>query len=420
MPAGISRREFIALAAAGFAAQGVLGQGRSFDKTYAYVGSWALGTNGFGTGGGGGISLFEVGEDGSLSFRSHTGPEFEDLNAGYLTISADGRFLYSTEEVSDLHDVAGAGGGILSFAINPGDGSLTHLNTQASMGVNPAMIVIDSSGKLLLASNHAGYEASTRVVIRNGEPEVERVFDDATVAVFPINADGTLAPASDVAILDRVAGVPGVASQRGPHAHSVAFDATNERILVADKGANRLYTYRLNKAEMKLEDAKHFPVAEGVAPRHSAFHPRASLVFVSNERESSLASFRFDSNSGDIQHIQTVASVPQDFAGRNIPSDIKLHPNGNFVYTGNRGHNSISIHRIDESNGLMELVDIVPSGGATPRGFTFDPTGNYLMVANQGSNQVSTFAVNAQSGRITPTGATADVRRPACIKFLQL
>ena len=279
MPAGISRREFIALAAAGFAAQGVLGQGRSFDKTYAYVGSWALGTNGFGTGGGGGISLFEVGEDGSLSFRSHTGPEFEDLNAGYLTISADGRFLYSTEEVSDLHDVAGAGGGILSFAINPGDGSLTHLNTQASMGVNPAMIVIDSSGKLLLASNHAGYEASTRVVIRNGEPEVERVFDDATVAVFPINADGTLAPASDVAILDRVAGVPGVASQRGPHAHSVAFDATNERILVADKHLTFRTRTRSDHIGRNRIRALHYRLIQHVG-YHAAFLLKRKLRFI--------------------------------------------------------------------------------------------------------------------------------------------
>ncbi len=418
MPTTISRREFIAFTAAGLAAASTVGQAASMGKTYAYVGAWTQGP-GFGKGGGGGISVFEVNTDGSLTFVSRTGPEFEDLNAGFLAISADGRFLYSTEEVSDLNDEAGAGGGVLSFAINPQDGSLTHLNTQPSMGTNPSMIAIDDSGKLLLVSNHGGIGAVTRVVVKNGVPEIEKVFDDATLAVLPLNANGTISAASDVAILDRVGGVKGVDSQRSAHAHSVVFDPSNERVLVGDKGSNRLYTYRLNKKKMRLEDAKHFSVAPGIAPRHSAFHQSAPFVFVSNESEPSLSSFRYHSKTGELEFVQTVSSIPQGDATLTRPSDIKLHPNGKFVYTGNRGHNSIAVHRIDLATGKLKEVEIVPSGGIGPRGITFDPSGNYLLVANQGSNQLSTFIVDPENGRMSLTDAQAEVLKPACIKFLR-
>ena len=66
----------------------------------------------------------------------------------------------------------------------------------------------------------------------------------------------------------------------------------------------------------------------------------------------------------------------------------------------------------------MTEVDIASVQGAGPRGFNFEPSGRYLYAANQGSNSVVTFAVDPDSGMMTPTGATAEVLKPACIKFL--
>ncbi len=419
----LSRREFVTLTAAGLAATAIGGramaQMTNNQKTYAYVGSWTQGR--FGTGGGGGISVFEVDSHGSLTLKSQTGSDLEDLNAGYLAISADGRFLYSTEEVSDLNEEAGAGGGIFSFAINPNDGSLTHLNTQPSMGSNPSMINIDNTGKMLVSSTHGGYGFVTRAEINDGVPEVVKAYDDATVAIFPINADGTLEPAVDVAILDRIAGVPDSRDQSSPHAHAVVFDSTNQNIIVADKGANRIYSFRLNKKEMKFENPQYITAPdEGVMPRHIAVHQTAPYFFLSHEGAPSLSSYHFDSDTGKIEFVQMVSSLPAGDTGRSRPSDIKLHPNGNFVYTANRSHNSIAIHSIDETTGEMTVVDVTPSAGAEPRGITFDSTGKYLFVANQRANEIATFEVDPNSGKITPTGATAEVLKPGCIKLLQV
>jgi 6-phosphogluconolactonase len=412
----ITRRDFVALVGAGLAATVNTLQAQSSGKTYAYVGSWTQGP--FGVGGGGGISVFEVNtDDGSLLPLSQTGAEFENLNAGFLCITPDGEHLYSTNEVGNLDGEFGGGGGVLSFSIDRDTGAISHLNTQQSMGVNPAYISIDPTGSRVLTSNHGDYRPATTVVERDGVSVIEKIYDDGTVSMFPVRPDGTLAPASDVAVLERLGGVDPV-SQQSPHAHSVVLDPSNSFVVVCDKGADRVYTYRINSESNTFEDEKFVQTQAGIAPRHPVFHPRLPYIFMTNERGSTVSSYQYDPDTAALTFIQQISMIPADFTERNNPSDIKVHPNGKFVYACNRGHNSVAIYSIEEATGTLTLVDIVPSGGSTPRGITFGASGEHVFVANQGSNQVVTFAVNADSGMITPTGATADVLKPACVKFL--
>jgi 6-phosphogluconolactonase len=97
-----------------------------------------------------------------------------------------------------------------------------------------------------------------------------------------------------------------------------------------------------------------------------------------------------------------------------------VHPNGRFVYSSNRGHNSLAIFRIDDATGRLTLVDITPTQGNTPRAFNYDPTGRFIFAANQGSSNIVTFAVDSNSGMLTPTGAKVEVPRPVCVKFATL
>jgi len=412
----LSRREFVALMGAGLAASSAAAQLQPQRTLYAYVGSWTQGP--FGVGGGGGIQVFTVDmSDGSLTPMSRTGPEFDNLNAGYLSISPNGRVLYSTNEIKNLNGEFGAGGGILSFSIDQSDGSLTHMNTQPSMGVNPAYVTIDATGAWVLATNHGNYDPVVTVVKRDGIPEIEKIYDDGTVSMFPVRPDGTLDPASDVAVLERLSSVDPVA-QQSSHAHSANFDPSNSFVIVCDKGTDRLYTYRVDAVSRTLADGKFFATAPGISPRHSAFHPRLPYVFVINERASTVSSFQFDADTRDVSHIQSVSTLPADFTTRNTTADIRVHPDGQFVYGSNRGHDSIAIYRIDEASGELTTVDIVSTLGQTPRGFNFDPSGRYIFVANQGSNSVVTFEVDPDSGLLTPTGAQAEALKPACVKFL--
>ena len=143
-------------------------------------------------------------------------------------------------------------------------------------------------------------------------------------------------------------------------------------------------------------------------------------VFIINERESSLASFHFDSKTGDVRPIQTVPTIPAGYTGRNAPADIRVHPNGKFLYGSNRGHDSIAIFRIDEATGKITPVDIVSAQGSNSREFNFEPSGKYIFVTNMATNNVVTFSVDPESGKMTPAGAKTEVPKPVCVKFATL
>ena len=410
-----SRRDFFALLGAGLVAGTTAPQAQSGKRLFAYVASWTSGP-GIGVGNGGGISVFSVAmATGALAPVMRTGQEFDRMNTGYLAVNPNGRFLYATNEV-ESYDTEYGGGAVLTFAINQADGTIAHVGTQPSMGVWPAYISIDKTGSRVTVANHGNYDPSVRVVTRNGVPEVEKVWDDGTVALLPVKADGTLDRASDVAILERTQSVDKV-TQRSAHAHSVNWDPTERMVVVCDKGCDRVYTYRVAEGSRTLAAGSALKTEPGIAPRHSSFHPRLPYVFIVNERQSSLSSYQYDAKTADIRLVQTMPTIPADYTMNNSPADVHVHPNGRYVYSSNRGHNSLAMFRIDEASGRMTLVDIVPTQGATPRGFNFDPSGRFLFAANQGTGNIVTFAVDGDTGKLTPTGAKVDVPRPVCVQF---
>ena len=409
-----SRRDFFALTGTALAGATVASAYQAPKKLYAFVASWTRGP--FGQGGGGGITTFTVNmSDGSLTQVSKTGADFEGLNGGSMCISADGRFLYCTHEAPNLNGKAGAGGGVHAFSINRDSGALTHLNVQPSMGVNPCFMIVDKTGKRVIVANHGDFVKALRVVKRNGVPVIENPTDDGTVAMFEVKADGSLEAACDVAVFERRS-----LAEAGPGAaaHSVNFDNSGRWVVACDVGADHIYVYPFDAGARTLGKGKSFPTPPGRAPRHSVFHLRLPYFFITNERESILSSFHFDSKTGDVRPIHTAATIPTDFKERNSLADIRLHPNGKFVYGSNRGHDSLAIFKVEEETGKMLPVDIASVLGGNPREFDFEPSGKFLYVGNQTTNQMVTFAVDPDTGKIMPTGVRTEVLKPACVKFL--
>ena len=412
----LSRRELLAAGGIALAGASVAQAFQAPPKLYAFVSSWTKGP--FGQGGGGGITVFTVNRaDGSLTQVAKTSAEFDGVSGGNLCISPDGRFLYCTNEMPNLGGKAGAGGGVLSFAINRGNGSLTHLNTLPSMGVNPCFVIIDKTGQRVLVANHGDFVKAVRVVKRNGVPVIENLTDDGTVAMFAVKPDGSLEPACDVAVFDRR---PPDQPGAGAAAHSVNFDNTGKWVIACDVGADHIYVFPFDPVARTLTNGKSFATPTGRAPRHSAVHPRLPYFFITNERESILSSFHFDARTGEVAPVHTAPTIPADFKERNSLADIRLHPNGNFVYASNRGHDSLAIFRIEQDSGKMILVDIASTQGGNPREFDFEPSGKFLYVGNQTTNQMVTFAVDGATGKITSTGARAEISKPSCVKFVEL
>ncbi|MCH8215925.1 MAG: beta-propeller fold lactonase family protein [Planctomycetes bacterium] len=111
-------------------------------------------------------------------------------------------------------------------------------------------------------------------------------------------------------------------------------------------------------------------------------------------------------------------SPPPGFTGSNGCAELCLHPNGQFLYASNRGHDSIAIYRVDAAQGTLSLIEHQTTAIETPRNFCLDPTGRYCLVANQSADTVVVFRVDVRSGQLVPTEHAVSVGRPVCVRFL--
>ena len=102
----------------------------------------------------------------------------------------------------------------------------------------------------------------------------------------------------------------------------------------------------------------------------------------------------------------------------NSSSEIVVHTNGKFVYSANRGNDSVTLYHADPVTGGLDAREVEPVRGSWPRNINLDPTGKWLLAAGAHSNTVSIFEIDPQSGELTfQTRGIVNVPNPICILF---
>ncbi len=318
----------------------------------------------------------------------------ETAHPSYLIVHPNHRFLYAVNE----HETATEPGNtITAFAMDTKTGKLTFLNRVSSKGVGPCHIAIDKTGKILVAAN----------------------FGSGSVAAFPIHSDGKLGEAS--AFIQHQGSSIDPERQAGPHAHCVVFSPDNRFVIVADRGLDKVFVYRLNLSTGSLapNDPPFIALHPGWGPRHLAFHPNGKYLYVVSEMGSRLTTLDYNAANGTLKELQTVSALPDGFTGRNVSAEVRVDSAGRFVYGSNRGDNSIGVFAIDPNTGTLTLVEHASTQGKTPRNFSLDPTGAYLFAANQDSASIVIFRVDQGTGKLTPTGKVlTDATEPTCVLFV--
>jgi 6-phosphogluconolactonase len=309
-------------------------------------------------------------------------------NPSFLAFHPNGQALYCVH--------GGSGQGVSSFAISPETGALTYLNTRPSGGTNPVHLSIHPSGTCLVVANYTG----------------------GTVAMLPIAPDGTLGEPTSILELTGEPG-PDPVEQPGPHPHDIPLDPSGQFAVVPDKGLDRVFVFRLDTASGKLRPTEQESVQAkpGAGPRHAAFHPQAPYLYVINELDSTVTTYQFHAESGELTELQVTTSLPADFAERSTGAEIAVAPSGHFVYVSNRGHDSILICAVDPNSGLLTTIGWEPTQGRQPRHFALDPDGSFLYAANQASDCIVTFAVDKTSGTLKSTGQVVRTGSPVSIVF---
>jgi len=318
------------------------------------------------------------------------------VNPSFVAVDPDHRFLFAVNETD--HFNGQASGAVTAFRLDAATGKLEFLDQQPSGGTGPCHIIVDPTGKYVLVAN----------------------YNSGSVAVFPVQTNGLIGPAT--AVIQHHGSSVNPQRQAGPHAHCVAVDAMTHRVFACDLGLDKVMIYRLSETNGTLT-TNAIPWAEvkpGSGPRHIAFHPDGLHAYVINEMGSTLTAFDYDRENGALKEIQTVSTLPEDFHGVNTSAEVAVHPSGKFVYASNRGDDSVAVFAVAEPGGRLNFVERQSTRGKVPRGFAVDPTGQYLIAANQNSDSVVVFRINARTGRLAWTGQTVEVGKPVCVVFVPL
>jgi len=333
-----------------------------------------------------------------LHFNSETGQiklegrACEAEGPSFLALHPSKPVLYVVGETVYPEGIVGA------YRIDGRTGLLTLINQQSSKGRAPCHLAVAPAGKHVVVAN----------------------YSSGTVSMYPVEENGGLGAAC--AVVQHTGTGANPRRQEGPHAHSVNFDAAGRFVFAADLGVDKVYVYRYDAAEGTLAPAASpfATLAAGAGPRHLAFHPSGRNAYVANELDSTVSAFAFNAESGQLDMIASVPTLPPDFEGESTTAEIRVHPSGRFLYASNRGHDSIAVFSLDPETGRLTPLGHAPSGGETPRNFNIDPTGRFLIAANQASNNVVVFRIDSENGSLELTGEEVAVPEPVCVVFSRI
>ncbi len=356
-------------------------------------------------GNGRGIHLFQVNR--TTGEMAPIGIYEMGTSPSCLVLNAAGNRLYSANETDRVGE--SKEGTVSAFAVNSTDGRLEMLNTVPSGGAGPTYVSIHPSGRFLLVANYFG----------------------GSVAVLPILPDGRLGNATDIKNDDGKVGPtkavnapPGSFAFSGhdrTHAHMIQADPAGRFVLHVDLGLDQIFIWKFNEQMGMLtpNEPPAVSLPSGDGPRHFHFHPNGRWFYSIQEEASTIVLFDYDAVTGRLASRQTVSTLPPGFAGSNFCSGILVSADGQFVYAGNRLHDSIGIFSIGQ-NGDLTFIGEEWTRGNYPRSFNFDPTGQFFFCCNQRADSIAVFQVNRETGSLKFTGHYSPVGNPSMIIFLDM
>lgn len=375
---------------------------------------------------GGGIAIYEV--HGGGRELEYKGCVAEPVKTGALFYAKETHTLYAVDEKkTGGRGELTKGSSVYAYRVDPESGGLEYINHVPSMGPNPTDVVALPDKKVLYTASHGGFDHVEKIVrTADGKWGLTYDYDDAATAQYALNDDGSIGEVADVALHRDHGQDPNRSPQHGGHAqssghaHCTAVAPGGKFLLVGDKGADRIYVYRIGE---RLDTAFIYQFGAYSGARHIAFDPvRAGRMYITLEFSSELASFDFDRETGVLRDIDRISTVAPDFEGRNEPATLRVSPDGRFVYVNNRGEDTIIAVEADDSGKLtrrhaFRLGRSTDPGIAT-RQMEFTPDAKYLYVPERPAYRIRILEVNGD-GTLSDAAAYP-IDNPVFVCFAEL
>ncbi|MGJ4928764.1 lactonase family protein [Bradyrhizobium sp. HKCCYLS2038] len=272
-----------------------------------------------------------------------------------------------------------------SFAIDAKTGELKHIGN-GPLADSMANIAFDRTGKVLFSASYGGNK----------------------VAANPIQANGVVAAPSQV--------IP-----TGLNAHAFLPSPDNRFVFATNLGSDQVLGFAFDAATGALtaQEALTVKTPEKSGPRHFIFHPNGKFIYLLHELNADLAVYAYDADKGSWTEQQRLTTLPAGFTGKPWAADLHATPDGKFLYTSERGSNTLAAFKIDAASGRLALVGSVPTE-TQPRGFAIDPSGRYLAAVGEVSNGMTVYKIDAASGALEKVKSHAVGKKPNWVEFVTL
>jgi 6-phosphogluconolactonase len=300
------------------------------------------------------------------------------VQGNYFALSPDMNSLLVTSRNSAKNQ-----GGLVHYNVTA-EGNLTYVASRLKPGGVPSYVSFTPDGKYVLSSH----------------------YGDDQISLYQFSNNVLSAEIDNIVKADTAKG------------HYIKTDPSGKFVHAVFLGLDKIFNYTIaNDKFVENSNQPSFSLPAGFGPRHMDFHPKKDFVYILNELNSSVTACSYNPETGVLTEIQNISMLPSGYIGTNTAAAIRIHPNGQFLYASNRGHNSIALYSIAD-NGILTFVEHTTSGINTPRDFNLSPDGKMMVVANLQGDSMMSFKINQSTGKLSYTGYTVTILRPLAIEFL--
>ncbi len=347
------------------------------EKYVAYVSTYTSGDSH-------GIRVYDVDmENGRFNEKD----KVEITNSSYITVSHNGKYLYS---ITDF--------GLEAYKILP-DGALELINFAPINGMRGCYVSADYTDQYLFV---AGYH-------------------DGKLTVLKILENGGVGSITDEVFHKGLGSV----TERNfrPHINCARMTHDNKYLLVADQGMDHVNVYALDleKGKVKLADIIRSDLES--APRHIKLSEDGRFIYIVHEWKCYIDVYTYEDKDGApyFEKIQTISTLRKNASKQGSASSaLAFSKDYKYLLSSNAGDNSVIIYNVDKKTGMLTTNFCLPVSGAYPKDAELFPNNKFLVSLNHESNTMTFFKVDLDKGIMTMNAKPMKISEPNCIRFYKL
>lgn len=219
----------------------------------------------------------------------------------------------------------------------------------------------------------------------------------------------------------------------GRHAHTVLPSPDNKQAYATALGDDVVAWWKFDDGGGTLSGGGQVSTAPGSGPRHLRFSPSGQHVYVLHEMAGTVAVFERGPD-GSLSEVQTISSIdpqlgliPGAVRDGTVPApgpdaiwcaELRLTPDGRFLYTTERSSSTIAVFAVDGNTGRLSYLQTLKTE-TQPRGMNITSDGQYLLACGEVSNRLSVYRIEPDGG-LRFLDSYSCSQGPRCIEFSAL